>query len=72
VQERLARPEGTAPDTTVPDNPAVGHMAPDTTVPDNPAVGHTVPDTTVPDNPAVGLMGVPSQTCPADCCGGTR
>jgi ferrochelatase len=72
VQERLAWPEGTAPDTTVPDNPAVGHTVPDTTVPDNPAVGHTVPDTTVPDNPAVGLMGVPSQTCPADCCGGTR
>jgi len=42
VQERLARPEGTALDTTVPDNPALGHM------------------------------GVPSQTCPADCCGGTR
>ena len=57
VQERLALPEGTAPDTTVPDNPA----------PD-----HTTPDTTVPDNPALGHMGVPSQTCPTDCCGGTR
>jgi ferrochelatase len=45
VQERLARPEGTAPDTTVPD---------------------------VPDDPALGRMGVPSQACPADCCGGTR
>ena len=32
----------------------------------------TAPDTTVPDKPALGCMGVPSQTCPADCCGGTR
>jgi protoporphyrin/coproporphyrin ferrochelatase len=30
------------------------------------------PDSTVPDNPALGDMGVPSQTCPADCCGGPR
>ena len=39
------------------------------------------PDTTVSDNPepgsgavraALGDMGVPSQTCPADCCGGSR
>ena len=39
------------------------------------------PDSTVSDNPepgdgpaqgALGRMGVPSQTCPADCCGGTR
>jgi protoporphyrin/coproporphyrin ferrochelatase len=29
-------------------------------------------DTTVPDYPALGHMGVPSQACPADCCGGTR
>jgi len=42
VQERMARSEGTAPDITVPDNPALGRM------------------------------GVPSQACPADCCGGTR
>jgi protoporphyrin/coproporphyrin ferrochelatase len=42
VQERLAGPEGTAPDTTVPDRPALGRM------------------------------GVPSQACPADCCGGTQ
>jgi protoporphyrin/coproporphyrin ferrochelatase len=42
VRERLARPEGTAPDTAVPDSPALGRM------------------------------GVPSQACPADCCGGTR
>jgi ferrochelatase len=32
----------------------------------------TAPDSTVPDNPALGDMGVPSQTCPAGCCGGTR
>jgi ferrochelatase len=32
----------------------------------------TAPDNTVLDNPALGCMGVPSQTCPADCCGGTR
>jgi ferrochelatase len=39
------------------------------------------PDTPVSDNPepgsgavraALGDMGVPSQTCPADCCGGSR
>ena len=42
VQERLAMPEGTTPDTTIRDYPALGDM------------------------------GVPSQTCPADCCGGTR
>ncbi len=48
VQERLALPEGTAPDST------------DST------------DSTDPVYPALGHMGVPSQTCPADCCGGTR
>jgi protoporphyrin/coproporphyrin ferrochelatase len=41
----------------------------------------TLPDSTVSDNTspggaasaaALGDMGVPSQTCPADCCGGTR
>ena len=32
----------------------------------------TAPDSTVSDNPALGDAGVPSQTCPADCCGGTR
>ena len=42
VQERLAQPEGTAPDITV------------------------------SENPALGCMGVPSQTCPAGCCGGTQ
>ena len=35
-------------------------------------LGEPEPDTTVPDNPALGIMGVPSQTCPADCCGGSR
>ncbi len=32
----------------------------------------TAPDITVADYPALGDMGVPSQTCPAGCCGGTR
>jgi len=66
VMERLALPDTTVPDTTVPD----------TTVPDI-----TVPDTTVPDTTstggmelaaALGCLGVPSQACPADCCGGPR
>jgi protoporphyrin/coproporphyrin ferrochelatase len=57
VQERLALPEGTAPDSPAPDSPT----------PEG-----TAPDSTVSDNPALGDMGVPSQTCPADCCGGTR
>jgi ferrochelatase len=29
-------------------------------------------DTTASDYPALGEMGVPSQTCPAQCCGGSR
>jgi protoporphyrin/coproporphyrin ferrochelatase len=32
----------------------------------------TQPETAVSDNPALGDMGVPRQTCPADCCGGRR
>jgi protoporphyrin/coproporphyrin ferrochelatase len=57
VQERLALPEETAPEET----------APEETAPEE-----TAPDITVPDYPALGDMGVPSQTCPAGCCGGTR
>jgi protoporphyrin/coproporphyrin ferrochelatase len=41
-------------------------------LPEGTAPDTTAPDTTVPDNPALGGMGVPGQTCPADCCGGTR
>jgi protoporphyrin/coproporphyrin ferrochelatase len=76
VQERLALPEGpeglertegTTPDITVPDI-----TVPDITVPVTTIPVTTVPVTTVSDNPALGCMGVPSQTCPADCCGGTR
>jgi ferrochelatase len=57
VQERLGGPEATVPDIT----------GPDITGPDI-----TTSDIPVPDYPALGDMGVPSQTCPADCCGGTR
>jgi len=39
---------------------------PDSTVPDNPDSGDAV------RCPALGDMGVPSQTCPANCCGGSR
>jgi hypothetical protein len=67
VQERLALPEGTAPDSPAPDSPT-----PEGTAPDSPTPEGTAPDSTVSDNPALGDMGVPSQTCPADCCGGTR
>jgi protoporphyrin/coproporphyrin ferrochelatase len=44
------------PDSTLPDN----------TVSDNTSLRGAAPAT------ALGDMGVPSQTCPADCCGGTR
>jgi ferrochelatase len=57
VRERMAQPEGTQPGRTQP-----GRTQP----------GRTLPDTTVSDNPALGDMGVPRQTCPADCCGGRR
>ncbi len=40
---------------------------PDNPYPDTPSL-----DTTVSDYPALGEMGVPSQTCPAQCCGGSR
>ena len=50
--------------------------------PDNPRPEVPAPDSTLSDNPkpvgtalaaaALGCMGMPSQTCPADCCGGTR
>jgi ferrochelatase len=53
VRERLARPENPAPENPAPENPA----------PENPA-----PENPAPDSQALGEMGVPSQTCPADCC----
>jgi ferrochelatase len=57
VTERLARPDDLpGPDTTVSDNPEPGGGAV------RPALGDT----------ALGDMGVPRQTCPADCCGGSR
>ena len=64
------------------DNAASEIPAPDSTASDSTGWDSTVSDSTVSDNPkpgrtalavaALGCMGVPSQTCPADCCGGTR
>jgi len=62
VRERMALPEGTLPEGRLPEG-----TRPEATRPES-----TMPDTTVSDNPALGDMGVPSQTCPADCCGGRR
>ena len=73
VTERMALPDHSLPDHSLPDHP----------MPDNPTLEIPERDTTVSDNPkpggtaaravaALGCMGVPSQTCPADCCGGTR
>jgi protoporphyrin/coproporphyrin ferrochelatase len=45
---------------------------PETTAPETTAPETTAPDTTILEYPALGDMGVPSQTCPAGCCGGTR
>jgi protoporphyrin/coproporphyrin ferrochelatase len=72
VQERLAGPEATAPDITGPDITGPDITGPDITGPDITGPDITGPDITVPDYPALGHMGVPSQTCPAGCCGGTR
>jgi protoporphyrin/coproporphyrin ferrochelatase len=58
VTERMARP----------DNPTLEIPERDTTVSDNPEWGGTA----APAVAALGCMGVPSQTCPADCCSGTR
>jgi hypothetical protein len=78
VTERMALPDNPLPDNPIPDSPR-----PDNLLPDNPIPEIPERDTTVSDNPrpggtaagavaAMGCMGVPSQTCPADCCGGTR
>jgi protoporphyrin/coproporphyrin ferrochelatase len=61
VRERLA-----LPDNADPDNPVPQPTDPDSTVSDNPDSRDTVACA------ALGDMGVPSQTCPADCCGGPR
>ena len=63
VTERMAMPDHPMPDHPTPDNPER-----DTTVSDNPKPGGTAARAVA----ALGCMGVPSQTCPADCCGGTR
>jgi ferrochelatase len=78
ITERMALPDNPLPDNPIPDSPR-----PDNLLPDNPMPEIPERDTTVSDNPrpggaaaramaALGCMGVPSQTCPADCCGGTR
>jgi protoporphyrin/coproporphyrin ferrochelatase len=61
VRERLALPDSSAPDSTKPDNPAPGNPAAGSPVSDSPPGAGTPPG-------ALGGMGVPSQTCPADCC----
>jgi protoporphyrin/coproporphyrin ferrochelatase len=81
VQERLALSDTTLSDTPVPDTTASDTTASDTTLSDNTVSDITVSDNTVSDNTspgdtafaaALGQMGVPSQTCPANCCGGPR
>ena len=57
VQERQASP----------DNPRPEVPAPDSTASDNPKPGGT--DLAMA---ALGCMGMPTQTCPGDCCGGAR
>ena len=57
VTERMALPDNAMSEVT----------ARVSTVSDNPKPGGTTPALA-----ALGCMGVPSQTCPADCCGGTR
>jgi protoporphyrin/coproporphyrin ferrochelatase len=61
VKERLALSDTTVSDTGLSDTPP-----PDTTVSDNASPGATACAA------ALGHLGVPSQTCPADCCGGSR
>ena len=72
VRERLARPDATAPDNPDPGNPSPDNPSPDNPSPDNPSPDNPSPDSTVSDYPVLGDMGMPSQTCPADCCGGRR
>jgi ferrochelatase len=65
-------PDSTVPDSTVPDSTVPDSTVPDSTVPDNPTLDSTVPDNSAQGNAvplaALGDLGVPSQTCPADCC----
>jgi hypothetical protein len=50
------------PDSPVPDSPVPDSPVPDSTVPDNSTQGNAVPLAVLGD------LGVPGQTCPADCC----
>jgi ferrochelatase len=77
VRERLALPDSPVPDSPVPDSPVPDSPVPDSPVPDSPVPDSPVPDSTVPDNSTqgnavplavLGDLGVPGQTCPADCC----
>ena len=75
VRERMAQPDSTDPDSTVP-----SATDPDSTVPSATDPDSTVPDNTAPNGgadagggvAALGSMGAPTQTCPAGCCGGPR
>ena len=82
VTERMALPDHPMPDHPMPDHPMLDNPLPDNPLPDNPTPEFPERDTTVSDNPkpggtaaravaALGCIGMPSQTCPADCCGGT-
>ena len=68
VTERMALPDHPMPDHPMPDHPSSEIPERDTTVSDNPKPGGTAARAVA----ALGCMGMPSQTCPADCCGGTR
>ncbi len=70
VQERMAQPDSTDPDGADPDGADPESSDPESTDPDS-----TDPDNTVLAGrgavAALGDMGVPTQTCPAGCCGGS-
>jgi protoporphyrin/coproporphyrin ferrochelatase len=68
VTEGMALPDHPVPDNATPDIPVPDNTVSDSTFSDNPKPGGTAARAVA----ALGCMGVPSQTCPADCCGGTR
>jgi protoporphyrin/coproporphyrin ferrochelatase len=81
VRERMALPEGTGlesgdPDSATPEGPELGSTDPDSTMLDSAMLDSTVSDNTMSGDgappAALGGLGVPSQTCPADCCGRGR
>jgi protoporphyrin/coproporphyrin ferrochelatase len=81
VRERIALPDSTASETTASETTASETTASETTASETTVSHNAVSDSTVSDNTssgdaavtaALGHMGVPRQTCPAGCCGGTR